>query len=138
MLRKGDTMSGFLSGWRRKAGCVTLVLALVVFTGWMRSFVTGDHVVCIVSGRCAISYSAQGVIRWSTFATVQQSTILIRSASLMGLASEKYLSMWKRRFEILAGRESGFRQGDVSYWSLVLPLTLLSAWLLSKPQKIKS
>lgn len=51
-------MREFLKGWRRKAGCVTLVVALGLMTVWMRShyfvdqgYVTGD--LCRLRNVCA-------------------------------------------------------------------------------------
>lgn len=37
-------MRAFFHGWRRKVGCVTLVMALVFVAGWIRSFVVDDFI----------------------------------------------------------------------------------------------
>ena len=37
-------MGSFFQGWRRKIGLMTLLLALVFMSGWVRSFITGDFV----------------------------------------------------------------------------------------------
>src|SRR5947209_2489025 len=37
-------MNNFFHGWRRRAGCVTLVMACVFMAGWVRSFKTADLV----------------------------------------------------------------------------------------------
>jgi hypothetical protein len=37
-------MRDFFKGWRRKVGCVTLVMACAVATGWLRSMLTDDYI----------------------------------------------------------------------------------------------
>ena len=39
---RGLMMGVFFKGWRRKAGCVVLVMACLLATAWMRSHVTRD------------------------------------------------------------------------------------------------
>ena len=37
-------MGEFFQGWRRKIGCVTLVMAFVLVLGWIRSFYVEDFI----------------------------------------------------------------------------------------------
>jgi len=36
-------MGDFFKGWRRKAGCVTLVMACTFAAAWVRSFIVEDR-----------------------------------------------------------------------------------------------
>ena len=36
-------MVAYFKGWRRKVGCVTLVLACVIVAGWVRSYKATDN-----------------------------------------------------------------------------------------------
>ena len=42
---KGSAVREFFRGWRRKAGCVTLVMALVCVAGWVRSQMIADSAI---------------------------------------------------------------------------------------------
>ena len=56
-------MREFFKGWRRKAGCVTLVMVLLLTSAWIRSYVAGDvlRVEFRDSPRKALSYYAESV-----------------------------------------------------------------------------
>jgi hypothetical protein len=110
----------FFKGWRRKAGLVTLALAMVLTAGWMRSTLYYDqffmqvprgvlHYVCSENGRIVVESPADRFWDDESFA----------------LYSGPIDYQWERV--------------GIPYWSLVLPLTLLSAWLiLAKQPKSKT
>ena len=98
-------MGEFFRGWRRKAGLVTLAMACLLATGWMRSYVAPSPPFS------SWFESRDGVLfLWND--------ILIEGVAWSGPRGALVF---------------------ISYWSLVLPLTLLSVWLiLSKPWPAKS
>jgi hypothetical protein len=148
-------MREFFKGWRRKAGCGLLVMAVLVCSVWLRSLIETD-VMEVRKSKYLIS--GNGGVHW----TIQTSGIRSRLfaytwyGDLMGpFAGEQgeqnpgfqlpfsWKCHWRMRF---AGVESGYHEANdigfrwwrVSYWSIVLPFTLLSAYLiLWKPRKAK-
>jgi hypothetical protein len=98
-------MREFFRGWKRKAGCVTLLLACVFAAGWVRSqnsidsFVISDFEFVSLNGRIDFG-------------------VLWRRVSI-GIGEFPEYHAYK----------------CVYYWSLVLPLTLLSAYLLVSKQR---
>ena len=135
-------MGEFFKGWRRKAGLVTLAMAMVLTAAWMRSrvvedivsFTWSDRLHMIVSSYSRASWWAmaksRGAINWTS-----------RSIPLTERGGNSHLEplLW---IELLTG---GTKHGPaqtaiwtVNYWSLALPPTLLSAWLiLIKPRKVE-
>ena len=102
----------FFKGWRRKAGLVTLAMACVLAVAWMRSYVIEDRIVLSTTPG-ASGQHAPGAANM----------IASRQGKL-------WLYHWMA---------AGLEEFAVPYWSLVLPLTLLSAWLiLAKPRKAKA
>jgi len=124
-------MHTFFHGWRRKAGIVTLVMALATCGMWIRTTVVFDAVQLEHVG----FGSARGGIYWVyvheqlnwDWETTSEST-LRSSFGNMSLA------------EVLSNElPSEIPYGYVLYWWLVWPLTLLSAYLLLwKPRKPSS
>ncbi|HEY4258606.1 MAG TPA: hypothetical protein VGM98_00540 [Schlesneria sp.] len=108
-------MHEFFRGWRRKAGIVTLVTAGVMFVVWMRSLTTYDAIHCKLPW---VSSSSED-----------------REYDSDILASFDGMLLNRRVFSA----PEGFRDEDIwaiPHWSIVLPLTLLSAYLLLwKPRK---
>lgn len=85
-------MPKFFHGWRRKLGCLTLLLACVFAVGWVRSPFIQDaiHIPCD--------------------------------------DGDYFCEIGQQRISFIR----------VPYWSIVIPMTLLSAYLLlSKPWPIK-
>src|SRR5688572_23003842 len=108
----------FLKGWRRKAGCVTLAMALLLAAAWMRSYQYYDLLWLDTTFARGMVYSSTGGV-----------------------------SVWwhqERRFSVPYGLQSikvykDEHGSQAEYWQIVLPLTLLSAWLLlTKPRPAKS
>lgn len=148
-------MREFFKGGRRKAGCVALVMALAVFGVWMRGYGVSDAFSFGVdeagnnhwlnSSRDGIRWErysgAGGVIGWKQFPVPQSGTVF-------PVDDPEWLSICAVDWRV---RSCGFDFGEwrskqkdafrcdywlIPYWSLVLPLTLLSAYLiLWKPRK---
>jgi hypothetical protein len=153
-------MHTFFHGWRRKAGVATLVMALALMGGWLRSYARWDFVQ--VNGqpwRYAIE-SAVGNLRLIRTTPIASTPLLgFDSGGLKGLAhinvddngittyepGYSVGTVWRfdwHTFHIsdnMVDRNSlSFRVGVCAapYWSVTIPLTLLSAYLiLWKPRK---
>ncbi len=123
-------MRAFFKGWRRKAGCVTLLMSLMLIVGWMRSYCVLDRVeIDIGARRLKITSFHQKIycfrvdghglgIQWGTkkFPRYEVGEQIARALD-----------------DTLAQSSSGC---ILPYWSLACPLTLLSAHLiLWKPRK---
>lgn len=142
-------MKEFFRGWRRKGGVLTLLMACVLTGGWMRSLSTRDlfnfpidhtRLLMLVSnGRnvewdlyenqagipaCDFHYSleprddsfhVEGVeARWQW--------------SVLGFQAGVYDYRGNGRGGSLTGITS--HMCKLPYWSIILPLNLISAWLL--------
>ena len=154
-------MGEFFKGWRRKAGLVTLVMACLLTVGWMRSIAEFDCFCLTGNSWLHVSWfnvtiqSAEGrltlfrdspdygiaALWWSG-----ENAKTIEPYDPLGVAEGIHIE-WRRdwacftfgAYHVLEGTEL-IRTDvyDIPYWSLVLPLTLLSAWLiLIKPRKAK-
>lgn len=151
-------MGEFFKGWRRRIGLLTLLISCVFMVGWVRSQNFVDLVVfpgkIFPKGNsifsCASTDSAVECQRlWgdsdaSNFSGVWKS--FPNDAHQRAHRHDGYISEWHRGwcgFLIDEGRwgqptTHRLRVWVVPYWSIVIPLTLLSAWLLlSKPRVAK-
>ena len=147
-------MREFFRGWRRKAGLATLAMALLLMTGWMRSYVIRD-VVCVWASQSvysAISVHGGVLLSRSTDDDITQPFDVDWDSADASLFSEWSLNN-DAEMDLFCCR-CGFFVGVCSYrnvlghprvsvifsYSLfVQPLTLISAWLLLiKPRPAKS
>ena len=143
-------MGTFFHGWRRKAGCFTLVLALVLMGGWMRSLVVWDMIFTYPTSEFELIFkSEQGLLGWEH--SIDPDRIELRQwfsdEHERGFAIFAYLDNQDESRFTWRWRYGGFSCGECSlgipfsffvvpYWFLVLPMTLLSAYLiLWKPRK---
>lgn len=129
-------MREFFRGWKRKVGCVTLVFACLFSAGWVRSKTVTD-VFHLDSARL-LSMDGSLLIEEGDFAFGLPRWTCSRWESL----SETFRIVFEWEWHFLGLGKGAF--GDdppywfVPYWSVVTPLTLLSAWLLlSKPRARK-
>lgn len=156
-------MREFFYGWRRKAGCVTLAIALAVYCAWMRSRVThdlvalpwGNDIYCIESmwgqfdlGRVTLFNNNDNNNRrrafWKSDAITRENWQWIgddgdpRAVDYLSEVDEIEWRWDWAGFHFGAGHSSQQRTEDylMPYWCLAVPLTLLSAYLiLAKPRK---
>ncbi len=151
-------------GWRRKVGCVTLVMACVLATMWGRSLVYSDSVtVNRGTTTCDFIASFQGELKWIRsidFAPASQRLLngiptqvpprYSFSADIRYVDADETLMPifggsgieWDGRLQFLGfqygtGMVSGFRFQAclIPYWSVVLPLALLAAYLILVPSR---
>ena len=136
-------MGTFFLGWRRNLGIVTLVMALMFTGGWIRSLSVDDSI-NFPSGKSTfhtISSDQNDLIwmAWSgpdfvpdRFPGFYESYVPLHSNNdpFGGNHPERDWHAFGFRFAESPSDTLAFRVWMVPYWSIVLPLTLLSAWLL--------
>ena len=156
-------MGVFFIGWRRQAGVVTLLMACVIMGSWVRSLVRHDLVMIPWGNDTFCVESACGVIEFARLTTRDHKSKpmwsaneitpthwrwlnndgIPRAVDHLGELSENEID-WRwdwAGFHFGAGHSINDREEDYMfpYWSIVVPLTLLSAYLLlSKPNKSTS
>ncbi len=140
-------MGDYFRPLRRKIGCITLLLACVFTAGWVRSLKDTKDILCVPIGQHTFEYfhSLNGAI-WCFHLhnTVETDVTFFkehyrgwnRRPVMSGARVDrvaKYGPFLFRNESTYAARGFSLR---IPYWSIVIPLTLLSAWLLlSKPRK---
>jgi hypothetical protein len=137
-------MGDYFKPWRRKIGVVTLVMACVFTAAWVRSQTLRDR---ISLGKHSVqSYS--GGVAWMQYTRFIQATLSIDTDLVEHYRNDeakidKQLRWWRCGFENYEQEYHIATMGTgvvlvwrVLYWPIVIPLTLLSAFLLlSKPRK---
>ena len=147
-------MGNLFKGWRRKAGCVLLVMTCGFLVDWMRSYTFCRFSEWEEEGRVTQLTVVNGGISWAKYVFSKDSRTFKDNRSL-GYHFGRYNGCrngthgwWSFNTTPIAGFRFGtdFRSLDrnieeradywlVPYWSVVLPLTLLSAYLiLGKPR----
>lgn len=132
---------------RRKIGIVTLVMACVCFVAWIRSFQKMDRVIRSSNGALSSVTLYHGSLYWFRVTPSEGETSTRWRSSDAPTAP---ISVWQDYeptsrlnwcgFDFGAGRSKNGSEivlnlWAIPCWSIVLPLTLLSAWfLLSKPR----
>jgi hypothetical protein len=144
----------FFRGWRRKVGVVTLVMACVFMVGWARNYFIRDSVNIPTGNSSSIEFISgyqclNLVVMWSSIPDNEMASFRIyhqKEEEEIGFHAGKFL---------FAGDNSPFRPAwfsfsnevrttslmifSLPYWSITIPLTLLSCWLLlSKPRQPQS
>ena len=143
-------MHTFFHGWRRKTGVITLVMACVLWCGWMRSRSKLDTVSIPILNRFHLLASAHGELGWLSVDWLgdevwQWKTEENTEITVPPWCAEKTMTDVMERLQlglevdgIMRGEKSARkpRLWRISYLSAVLALTLLSAYLiLWKPRK---
>jgi hypothetical protein len=144
-------MHTFFHGWRRKAGLVTLVMSCVLVAGWIRSFRFRDSIEFpswqrdetipgIASDnqsiswqfvRASVSYSAVPSADWFRWRFVTKYSPQIP----FEVVEDQTVYGFGRKIEEYDRGYSSYTRTQylVPYWAMVIPLTLLSAYLLLVP-----
>ena len=158
---EGSAMREFFRGWRRKAGCLTLGLACLFAAGWMRSysnyetftfpFGSNNYVQAafvykkLIVGRISIKRSGeQANARPQMWVTDPHSEELWTEFAIGGTTSQANPDFVAPHTHSTVSSKGAEYLVDhwfcsVPCWSIVLPLTLLSAWLLlSKQPPVKA
>ena len=145
-------MKEFVSGRRRKVGMVTLLMALVAMTGWVRSQFYVDLIIIPRSASTRVScYSANQSLIWfrQEFYYPHRAGFQWGSAPItrdLTRFDDGINYKWSFRFWGFHLAESEpidvlFQRIAfviIPYWSLACPLTFISIWLLhSHPRASK-
>lgn len=139
-------MREFFKGWRRKCGCLALVLACLFMGAWIRSRNIEDEIYFPISKtQPVLVFSTQGYIVWGEFTDLDPNDLNgqpphWRSSQLdpkLGTREPMFFQnpAFTWRWWIYAIVEDvvphkRFRFLVIPYWSITIPLTLLSAYLL--------
>ena len=142
-------MIRFFHGWRRKIGFVALVMACAFMGLWLRSQSVFDHVYIPLGNRnCDYLDSCEGKLSWGRRGEVESyempprpgwTRILIDVMGEPVNESEDDGLRWHWKwcgFGVYDWDNEPVRAIEIPHWSVVLPLTVLSAYLLlTKPRK---
>lgn len=113
-------MHTFFYGWRRKAGCVTLFVACVAMGLWLRSLFIEDTVIFFDGFGHQTLNSLNGSLYWDS-----QMEWTFDPGSLT------WFTLELRNSEMLAASMTTWNESFlIPDWSIVIPLTLLSAYLI--------
>jgi hypothetical protein len=131
-------MKEFFHGWRRKVGCLSLLLACLIAGAWMLCEMRRHNGVSFpLFNRQHVVYAVDGQIVWMG----------MPHGDVWLLSSEDYEAMaefimridgsWDKILEIQdLKKDTAIKMWAVPVWSVVLPLTFLSAYLIVwKPRK---
>ena len=145
-------MREFFRGWRRKSGCIMLAIACVFMIGWFRSQNNFDELQLFRGWKTThFLMSFDERIGWSSvndpndnpnpahirtlpFSFQTQRRDPNEIMEIFDLLGIQWITEW-RGFLSGTSASLGIQIWIVPYWSINIPLTALSAWLLlSKPQ----
>ena len=143
-------MGNFFKPWRRKIGVVTLLIACLLAAGWVRSLVVMDRIIWTDNGSMSSITSIDGMMWWFRIAPISSiNRVVWRSGKPPNSPIDPwadYDPSWRFQFSGLqfgAGQSNkhsnmGISIWEIPYWFVILPLTLLSAYLLlGKPRIAK-
>ena len=156
-------MREFFQGWRRKSGLALLAMALLLTAAWFRSLVLTDIFATVAFGDHHVVQSGHGVVVWArqlgftifidgwySHDTIEHRTIVSKSSKWNEAwkPAESWRCCWQYGIgDAAVGCHEQVEGGGrlrtlwwrAPYWELVLPLTLLSGWLiLAKPRPAKT
>ena len=152
-------MGEYFKPWRRKVGVLTLLLACVAMVGWVRSLRTGDLFLWrSIGSTVQVVSSDVGRLSWSRLPQYESVVLEFEKSELDNFGLTRKTT---NRFEFfeLGKFETKFYSPPttvgyrvplhllvnaagiwvVPYWSIIIPLIALSAYLLlNKPRKSAS
>lgn len=137
------SMHTFFHGWRRKAGIFTLVMACVVMAGWLRSLFVFDLVGIHFGALHSLGIESK---RQSLCVTWSEDTPAITTKTIIWLTLPPSIEGTDLpddykigEFAWLINMDDEHPHGIIvaaPYWSVTIPLTILSAYLiLWRPRK---
>lgn len=145
-------MVEFFEGWKRKVGFVTLVMACALSLGWVRSLYVTDLIVpnlwtansssngSLIHARYFFSSLTPALPLWDIHRTseIRDYSDLFSKWILPDRVDWRFRACGFGICDIADDQGLWVRLMIIPYWSIVIPLTALSAWLLlSKPRSAK-
>ncbi len=144
-------MREFLHGWRRKAGCVTLVMALVLTAGWFRSWGVIDAIEFAKWDDGGLEFGSDCgslFLRWTFYTEPSPPGFKFFFPSWSSWKPDQNLrtppqdTTWSgggiryTRKVFDSDDQTAVRAISIPYWYFLTPLTFLSAYLiLRKPRR---
>ena len=141
-------MKEFIRGWRRKIGCVTLLMACVAMVGQIRSYTTVDvvdlpieqnwslHSVSSLgwfTTQCCLNESQWAFPRWWSQPIAENHRPLFHWSNTFGspfeVRWERYGFGYGEYIDIDDGQPTE-SVWAIPYWSITAPLSLISLYLL--------
>jgi hypothetical protein len=145
-----STMWSYFRGWKHKLGVVMLLMACVSVGAWIRSLTDLDALIRLNAHDTHVVLSAEGTFNWermSPIVTPRASRWMYRHDSSninegfdvpMGFLGLGFDFRTQSDLVTTAGTAPYILESEtwqIPYWSIVIPLTLISAWcLLTKPR----
>lgn len=140
-LSEVELMGEFFKGWRRKTGLVTLVLACALMAEWVRSRSVEDNLcVRLDDDTVELLTSSRFGLTRTRIVEPEGDQIHVRFFFQNQLPGDWNTSRpwFIEQLRGLPGPDNTFFVWHAPHWTIILPLTLLSACLLlSKPRKAK-
>ncbi|MDB5345602.1 MAG: hypothetical protein JWP89_3979 [Schlesneria sp.] len=131
-------MHTFFNGWRRKAGVVTLVMAVAMCSLWMRANLITDEITFQIADRRHTVISLRDGVIWISLDGHLRQTWMWESSAIGSAHLVNSMAMDITDVLTLIGNIEGLNPNGwvISHRNLVIPFTLLSAYLiLWKPRK---
>jgi hypothetical protein len=127
----------FFKGWRRKVGCVTLMVSLALVGAWIRSSRVFDHISFAIGNRQYEIRSIGNHVWWRSWEPVRLKPDWSSSSLLSKERVTDLSAKVDGEYRMMRGLvRLRFALWNADYWSITMPLTLLSAYLiLWKPRK---
>lgn len=140
-------MSKYFTSWRRRIGVLVLVLACLFLAGWVRSLSTLDR------GTSHFNRSMYGLTSYNSRIHLLKLTPLATGAPILW-SSQRHsepLDYWFEMQPVWRWDWAGFQFGaanskkmtevrmdiwTIPYWAVVVPLTLLSTFLLLSRRRV--
>ena len=121
-------MREFFQGWRRKTGCVALVMALALMGGWIKSGTRGDVVHVSTPRHNHMGFSAAGRLFWWSMTNESGVCRVFWHDKIPADALVSVLDKDRPTFQSQASLH--FCERSLAYSNLAIPMTLLSAYLI--------
>ncbi|HEY4261983.1 MAG TPA: hypothetical protein VGM98_17570 [Schlesneria sp.] len=137
-------MGTYFHGWRRKVGCVVLMMAMMTSVAWGRSFLVADVFLFSTSvGRWHIVTSELGEFQWLSSQSLRWrkadwGRYPIPPTNFYPQLDHENSESYVRYTELVSMGPTFKLQSfelTLAYWMIVGPLTLLSAILILWPKK---
>lgn len=150
---RNKSVGNYFFGWKRKWGLVTLVIAIALAIGWIRSLLTRDDSSFVTHGNWNMVILKNGYIAWCLAGEAKPGGARSRRfwTSFPHQGLNALYPIWRHvlesmgvdcggqfyRYEFVYGTfgDEESKYGPVTvviipYWSIVMPLTFVSAGLL--------